>query len=87
MQVVNFGGVGSSPVQKIFEFGAHSTKANCVAIGPLSGQVLATGGIVFLTVLLIFYTYVHVFFLSHTHFVFISNFLEYLKNKKVMTRR
>jgi hypothetical protein len=48
MQVVNFGGVGSSPVQKIFEFGAHSTKANCVAIGPLSGQVLATGGIVFL---------------------------------------
>lgn len=42
MQVVNFG--GASPVEKIFDFAAHSTTVNCVALGPVGGQVLATGG-------------------------------------------
>ena len=42
--VVNFGGLGASPIHRIHEFAAHATNVNCVAVGPLSGQVLATGG-------------------------------------------
>ncbi|CAN0514695.1 unnamed protein product, partial [Ectocarpus sp. 8 AP-2014] len=29
---------------KAHEFVAHAGKTNCVAVGPRSGQVLATGG-------------------------------------------
>lgn len=33
-----------SPVRKVSEFVAHATNVNCVAIGPKTGAVLATGG-------------------------------------------
>lgn len=36
--------IGSFTGFKAHEFSAHSGKTNCVAVGPRSGQVLATGG-------------------------------------------
>lgn len=36
--------IGSFTGFKAHEFVAHNGKTNCVAVGPRSGQVLATGG-------------------------------------------
>lgn len=36
--------IGTFTGFKAHEFVAHTNKANCVAVGPRSGQVLATGG-------------------------------------------
>ena len=45
MSVVNIGGGPSlSAVKKVHEFAAHATNVNCATLGPLTGQVLATGG-------------------------------------------
>ena len=45
MSVVNIGGGASlSAVKKVHEFVAHATNVNCATLGPLTGQVLATGG-------------------------------------------
>lgn len=38
------GSLGSFTGFKAHEFVAHAVKTNCVAVGPRSGQVLATGG-------------------------------------------
>ena len=35
---------GDESCLKVQEFVAHSTQVNCVAFGPKSNQVLATGG-------------------------------------------
>ncbi|CAM9824071.1 unnamed protein product [Hapterophycus canaliculatus] len=42
--ISGLGSFGSFRGFKAHEFVAHASKTNCVAIGPRSGQVLATGG-------------------------------------------
>lgn len=42
--MLNSGSIGYFTGFKAHEFVAHTRKTNCVAVGPRSGQVLATGG-------------------------------------------